>query len=301
MTELTLGYLGLGNMGAPMAKRLVEWPGGVTVFDVRADAMTPLAEVGATLADDLADVAKANLISVAVLNDHQVREVVADLVSHAKPDTVIAIHSTISPETAVELAREHAARGIHVIDAPVSGGAGAAEKGELAVMVGADREIYERIKPAFKLFASMVVHAGEPGAGTRMKLARNMLTFTSFAAACEAMKLAEASGINLQQLGRVVRHTDALTSGAGAVIVREDTAPLDPENFLYQAFTHTRGLGEKDLSLALALGAATGVDLPLAGLALQRLAEGLGVPHRVPAADSKTSDSPAADSPTTKE
>jgi 3-hydroxyisobutyrate dehydrogenase-like beta-hydroxyacid dehydrogenase len=277
--EVQLGYIGLGNMGAPMAKRLVEWPGGVTVFDVRAEAMTPLAEVGATLADSVADVAAADIISVTVLNDEQVREVVAELAAHAKPDTVIAIHSTISDTTAVELARELKPQGIHVVDAPVSGGGGAAQKGELATMVGADREVYERIKPAFKQWASLVIHAGEPGAGTRMKLARNMLTFTAYAAACEAMKLAEQSGLDLQQLGRVVRHTDALTGGPGAIIVREDMAPLQPDNFLYQPFIHTRGLGEKDLSLALALGEAVGVELPLAEVALKTLAAGLGVPH----------------------
>lgn len=280
MTEdLKLGYIGLGNMGAPMAKRLVEWPGGVTVFDLRTEAMTPLAEVGATLADSVADVATADIISVTVLNDAQVREVVAELAEHAKPGTVIAIHSTISPETAIELADELRPRDIHVVDAPVSGGGGAAAKGELAVMVGADREVYERIKPAFKQFAAMVIHAGEPGAGTRMKLARNMLTFTSYAAACEAMKLAEAAGIDLGQLGRVVRHTDALTGGPGAIMVREDMTTLAPDHWLHDAFTHTRGLGEKDLSLALALGEATNVDLPLAEVALQNLAAGLGVPH----------------------
>jgi 3-hydroxyisobutyrate dehydrogenase-like beta-hydroxyacid dehydrogenase len=112
-----------------------------------------------------------------------------------------------------------------------------------------------------------------------MKLARNMLTFTSYAAACEAMKLAEAAGLDLQALGRVVRHTDALTSGPGAIMVRDDMKALEPEHFLYQPFLHTRGLGEKDLSLALALGEAVSVDLPLAQLAYQRLADGLGVPH----------------------
>jgi 3-hydroxyisobutyrate dehydrogenase-like beta-hydroxyacid dehydrogenase len=279
MMSLALGYIGLGNMGAPMAKRLVEWPGGVTVFDVRAEAMTPLAEVGASLADGIADVAAADVVCVTVLDDAQVRTVVAELAAHAKPDTVIAIHSTISPDAAVELADRLRPSGIHVIDAPVSGGGAAAERGELAVMVGADREVYERIKPAFKQFASLVIHAGPPGAGTRMKLARNMLTFTGFAAACEAMTLAEASGIDLQQLGRVVRHTDALTGGAGAVMVRDDMAPLAADHWLHDAFVHTRGLGEKDLSLALGLGATVDVDLPLARLALQNLAAGLGVPH----------------------
>jgi len=274
-----LGYIGLGNMGAPMAKRLVDWPGGVTVFDVRTEAMTPLAEAGATLADRLADVAGADIISVTVLNDEQVRDVVGELAANAKPGTVIAIHSTISPDTAVELAEQLAPQGIHVVDAPVSGGGGAAEKGELATMVGADREVYERIKPAFKQWASMVIHAGQPGAGTRMKLARNMLTFTSYAAACEAMKLAEAAGIDLQALGRVVRHTDALTSGPGAIMVREDMTQLGPDHWLHDAFAHTRGLGEKDLRLALALGEAVDVDLPLAEVALERLADGLGVPH----------------------
>lgn len=277
--ELKLGYIGLGNQGAPMAKRLVEWPGGLIVFDVRAEAMTPLAEVGATLADSVADVAAADIISVTVLNDEQVRAVVGELAAHAKPGTVIAIHSTISPETAVELAEQLRPQGIHIVDAPVSGGGGAADKGELAVMVGADREVYERIKPAFKQFASLVVHAGEPGAGTRMKLARNMLTFTSYVAACEAMKLAEAAGLSLQALGRVVRHSDAQSGGPGAIIVREDMTDLTPDHWLYDAFTHTRGLGEKDLSLALALGEQTHVDLPLAELALKNLAAGLGVPH----------------------
>jgi 3-hydroxyisobutyrate dehydrogenase-like beta-hydroxyacid dehydrogenase len=277
--QLRLGYIGLGNMGAPMATKMTEWPGGITVYDIRTEAMTPLAEKGASLADSVADVAEADIVHVTVLDDAQVRDVVGELTAHAKPGTVIAIHSTISDTTAVELAGEYKQQGIHIVDAPVSGGAAAAAKGELATMVGAEREVYERIKPAFKHWASVVIHAGGPGAGTRMKLARNMLTFTSYAAACEAMKLAEAAGLDLQALGRVVRHTDALTGGPGAIMVREDMKDLEPDNFLYQPFLHTRGLGEKDLSLALALGEAVSVDLPLAQAAYERLAAGLGVPH----------------------
>lgn len=279
MTDLKVGYIGLGNQGAPMAKRLAEWPGGLVVFDMRAEAMAPFAELGATLADSVAEVAKADVISVTVLNDQQVRDVVAQLAEHAEPGTVIAIHSTIEPTTAVELAEQLRPKGIHIVDAPVSGGAHAASKGELAVMVGADDEAYDKVKPVFKQWASLVVRAGEPGAGTKMKLARNMLTFIGFAAACEAQKLAEASGIDLQKLGRVVRHSDAQSGGPGAIMARDDTKPLAPDHFLYNMFVHTRGLAEKDLSLALGLGSAVGVDLPLAELALANLAEGLGVPH----------------------
>ncbi len=274
-----LGYIGLGNQGAPMAKRLVDWPGGLIVFDVRAEAMTPFVEAGATAAASVAEVAAADVISVTVLNDEQVRDVVAELAAHANPGTVIALHSTIRPETAAELADQLRPNGIHIVDAPVSGGAGAADKGELAVMVGADDQAYESIKPVFKKWASMVVRAGEPGAGTRMKLARNMLTFVGFAAANEAMRLAEAAGLDLQKLGRVVRHSDAQSGGPGAIMVREDMNVLAPDSFLYNMFMHTRGLGEKDLGLALELGESVGVDLPLAEVAIRDLAAGLGVPH----------------------
>jgi 3-hydroxyisobutyrate dehydrogenase-like beta-hydroxyacid dehydrogenase len=279
MTDVKLGYIGLGKMGAPMAKKWVDWPGGLIVFDVRPEAMTRLVERGARVADSVADVATADVISVTVLDDAQVRDVVGELAASAKPGTVIAIHSTISPETAVELAEKLQPQGIHVVDAPVTGGGPAAKKGELAVMVGASDEAFALVQEPFSQWASLIVHAGQPGAGTRMKLARNMLHFISFTAACEASKLAEAAGVNLQDLGNVVRHSDAQTGGAGAIMYRDDLKPLQPDHFLYQPFLHTRGLGEKDLSLALALGQTLGVDLPLAEAALENLAAGLGVPH----------------------
>ena len=286
--EPRLGYIGLGNMGAPKATRLTGWPGGLIVYDVRREAMAPFADAGATTAATVAEVAAADLISVTVLDDAQVRDVVTELADHASGGTVIAIHSPISDTTAVELAGEFAARDIHVIDAPVSGGGAAAAKGELATMVGAPREVYERVKPVFKQWASLVIHAGEVGAGTRMKLARNMLTFTGYAAACEAMELAEKAGLDLQALGRVVRHTDALTGGPGAIMVRDNTHEIEPGHWLYDSFVHARELGEKDLGLALALGQTSGVGLPLAEVALRNLAAGLGVPHHDPPRDART-------------
>src|ERR1700751_2639767 len=257
-------------MGAPMAHRLGDWPGGVIVFDIRVEAMTPFAEKGAQLADSVVDVAEADIISVTVLDDEQVREVVGALVPKAKPGTVVAIHSTISDTTAVELANELEPQGIHIVDAPVSGGGRAAKKGELATMVGATEEAFAIVQGPFSQWASLVIHAGQPGAGTRMKLARNMLHYISFAAACEASKLAEKCGLNLQDLGQVVRHTDAITGGAGSIMYRDDMKPIPPDSFLYQPFLHARVLGEKDLSLALALGEAVSIELLLAEVALER-------------------------------
>ncbi len=144
--RVKLGYIGLGKQGAPMAMQLVDWPGGLIVFDIRAEAMTPFAEKGAQLADSVADVAEADIISITVLDDKQVREVVGELAPNAKPGTVIAIHSTISDATAVELAKELEPKGIHVVDAPVSGSGRAAKKRELAAMVGASDEAFAIVR-----------------------------------------------------------------------------------------------------------------------------------------------------------
>ena len=276
-----VGFIGLGNMGAPIARRLLAWPGGLVVCDVRSEAAEPFVAEGAAAASSAAEVARtARLVSVTVLDDAQVREVVdgpEGILRTAAPGTVIAIHSTIADSTAVELAEVCAAAGVHLVDAPVSGGAPGAEKGELAVMVGGPREVYEACKPVFALWAAMPVHAGDVGAGTRMKLARNLLHFISFTATAEASRLAEAAGIDIAKLGRVVRHTDAITGGAGAVMLRDTTAPIASDDFWHGIFTHVRGLGEKDLSLALGLADRLDVDLPLGRIALRHLGTGFGV------------------------
>jgi 3-hydroxyisobutyrate dehydrogenase-like beta-hydroxyacid dehydrogenase len=267
-TAVRLGFIELGNLGAPMALRLVEWPGGLTVFDVRVDAMTPLVEAGAASADSVADVAaSSDIIGVTVLDDAQVREVIAGengLARHAGPGTVIAIHSTICDHTAIELAAQLRPAGIHVIDAPITGGAPGANLGELAVMVGAEARVFQRIKEPFSWFASLIVHAGQVGAGTQMKLARNMMHFVSWAAASEAQHLAEECGLDIEALGNVVRHSDTVTGGPGAIMFRKTTDVVDPDDVYFPILSHLRGLGEKDLGLALALGAEHGVELPLA-------------------------------------
>jgi 3-hydroxyisobutyrate dehydrogenase-like beta-hydroxyacid dehydrogenase len=275
-----VGLVGLGNIGAAMARRLLGSPGGVTVYDIRAEAMMPFEEQGAHAARSLEELAqRASVISVVVLDDTQVREVVGELLAAAAPGTVIAVHSTIEVGTAVELADRMSGSGVDLLDAPVSGGAIGAAEGRLAVMVGGDRAAYERAKPVFGRWAELMVHLGPVGAGTKAKLARNLLTFVGFAAAAEAQRLAETAGIDLGKLAAVVRHSDATTGGPSGVMVRRSTAAFAPGDPLRAIFEHTRALGEKDLGLALELGRSLGVDLPFARLALAGLAEGLGVPH----------------------
>lgn len=276
----TVGFIGLGQIGAPMAERLVDWPGGLLVFDVRAEATAPLVDKGATAAASVSDLgARADVISVMVLDDEQVRSVVADLLGTVRPETVIAIHSTIRPETAEELAAAASAVEVHLIDAPVSGGFVGAHDGTLAVMVGGERTAYESVKDVFARFATLVVHMGPAGAGTRTKLARNLLHFIAFTGVSEAQRLAESAGLDLRKLARVVRHSDSVTGGPGAIMLRDTTAPLRPGDDWFDVLSHTRDLGVKDLTLALELADRLGVDLPLGRLALEHFAESLGVPH----------------------
>ena len=287
-----VGFIGLGQMGTPMALRLAGGRAagaGVVVFDTRPEALTPLVEAGAQVAASPRDVAAAaDVMSVMVRDDEQVRAVVAGedgILAGARPGTVIAVHSTIRAGTAEELAKLAAVHHVEVVDAPVSGGFLGARDGRLAVMVGGSPEAFARCREPFGAWADLVLHVGPLGAGTKTKLARNLLHFAAFTAAGEAQRLAESAGVDVAHLARVVRHSDAVTGGPGAIMLRDTTAPLAPDDDWHGIFTNVRDLGEKDLSLALELAAGLGLDLPLAALALRRLAAELGVPHAEPSSD----------------
>jgi 3-hydroxyisobutyrate dehydrogenase-like beta-hydroxyacid dehydrogenase len=279
-----IGFIGLGQIGSLMAGRLVDHPNGLVVCDLREEATAPLVEKGATAAHTPAELAAAcGVISVMVLDDAQSRDVVAGaggLLETAVPGTVIALHSTIRAETAIELHGLAAEQGVAVVDAPVSGGFMGAAEGTLATMVGGDDEAVATCRPVFEHWAAMVVHLGPVGNGTKAKLARNMMHFVAYTAAGEAQRLAEACGVDLTQLGAIVRHTDSVTGGPGAIMFRGSVDELHPGDDFYDILVHTRTLGEKDLTLALDLAAEVGVDAPLAQLALRDFAASLGVPHR---------------------
>lgn len=278
-----VGFIGLGQMGAPMAGHLTSWPGGLVVCDVRAEAADALADRGAKVVRTAAEVAQhADVISVMVLDDDQVKEVVLGpngILAAGRDNLVIALHSTIKHSTAEQMAALCEPRGVAVVDAPVSGGFMGAHEGRLAVMVGGSDTAVDRCREPFGMWAELFVHVGPVGAGTKAKLARNLMHFVAYTAAAEAQRLAEAAGIRLQDLAKVVRHSDSITGGPGAIMVRDTTAPLDPSDGLYEIMVHTRGLGEKDLSLALELGEDLGVDLPLGRMALERFGAGIGLPR----------------------
>jgi 3-hydroxyisobutyrate dehydrogenase len=166
---------------------------------------------------------------------------------------------------------------VAVLDAPVSGGVLGATQGRLAILVGGDAAALQRSRPVLERMGDLVVHVGPAGAGTAAKLARNLLHFVAFAAAGEALAIAEAAGIDLRTLGQVVRHTDAVTGGPGAIMWRDSTVAPDREDPWFGILDHVRRLGEKDLALAVELADRLDVATPLADLARTRLAAALGL------------------------
>jgi 3-hydroxyisobutyrate dehydrogenase-like beta-hydroxyacid dehydrogenase len=251
------------------------------VHDVDRSATEALEQAGAKVAGTPREVAEhATHVSVMVRDDAQVRAVLtgADGVfAGARPGRVIAVHSTIHPDTAHEVADLAASHDVRVLDAPVSGGAVGAQQGRLAILVGGDADAFETSREVLERMGELVVHVGPVGAGTAAKLARNLLHFVAFTATTEASRLAEAAGIDLVALGKVVRHTDAITGGPGAIMWRDTTAQIAPDDPWFAILEHVRQLGEKDLALAIELGDRLDVDTPLADLALPRLAAGLGL------------------------
>lgn len=284
------GFIGLGNIGGPMAMRLTAWPGGLTVFDVDPGATAAAARAGARVASSAADViADATIVSLMVRDDADVDAVLNgdDGLLAAVDRTaaggsvsdglIVAIHSTIGADSAQRFAAMCEPFGVAIVDAPVSGGAPGAHSGRLAAMVGGSAEAVERCRPVFSSWADLVVHTGDVGSGTAAKLARNLLHFAAFTAVGEAQRLAEAAGINPAELGRVVRHSDAVTGGPGAIMLRDTTELLAADDPFRPIFEHTLALGTKDLRLARELGERLGVELPLAEVATRWLGRALGV------------------------
>ena len=282
-----VGFVGLGNIGKPMALRLVgSGEVDVVVYDVAPEPVAELVAAGAITVESIGTlVNKVDIMCVMVRDDDQVRDVLQQALADLRPrndmmPVPFVVHSTIAPHTAAELQEmigKVCGFAMLVLDAPVSGGAMGAADGSLAIMVGGIEDAYEMAQPVLSILGSKVVHAGPLGAGTQFKLARNLMHFVSFTAATEAQRLAEAAGLDLVALGDVVRHTDAITGGPGAIMHRSTTAALAPDDFWFGVFEHVSAIGEKDLGFAIELAGELGVDVPLAELALKRLRPGLGL------------------------
>ncbi len=278
----SVGFVGLGNIGKPMALRIASVAQDrdleLWVHDLAAGPVADLVAAGAHASPSVPDLApRVQVLCVMVRDDDQVRDVLDQALETAREGLTVVVHSTVGPDTPAALEELAAGRGVRVLDAPVSGGAMGAGDGRLAIMVGGSEEAVSSARPVLDVLGAKIVHAGAIGAGTRMKLARNLMHFVAYAAATEAQRLAEASGLDLKVLGEVVRYTDAITGGAGAIMHRGTTGPLSVDDVWRGVFEPLRTLAEKDLSQAIELADQLGVEVPLAQLALAELPAGLGL------------------------
>lgn len=260
---LDMGYIGLGNIGLPMAERLLGPDYDLTVFDVDEAAVKGFAG-RARIASSVADVGRsAALVGICVRDDADVRQVVTALLATMRSG-LVAIHSTVRPSTVTALAEQAAAQGVTVIDAAVTGGAEGARNGRLTCMVGGEAAAIERARPLLSAYCSNIVHAGAAGQGMALKIVNNLVTYVELLAGVEAYRLAAAAGLDARLLSEVMTDNGNLTPAMRAYT---DFRASGPAQMGTDAFRRTQEalatLAEKDLSLARELAGECAAAVPL--------------------------------------
>lgn len=262
---MAVGFIGLGNIGRPMARQLLKLSEPIWVFDVVAAATTELTALGANAAASPAELAaQCRLIGICVRDDKDVDNLLYGsdgIFANAKADSVVAIHSTVTQDAILRWHRDATKLGLHVIDAPITGGAAGAEGGTLCYMVGGDEAIIERCRPAFLCSGSKIVHGGVIGTGIALKLCNNLMTYAAFVAAHEGFKLAKACGLAPEKLQEVGQANGVVTPQMIAFIGGRDSLAGDPE-MLQKFFGPHAALGTKDLAAALQTAEKLSVSLP---------------------------------------
>jgi 3-hydroxyisobutyrate dehydrogenase len=259
---MKVGFIGVGNIGKPMAEQLAQPPFELTVFDVSAAATAPFAG-RARVASSPAELGRhADVVGICVRHDADVTAVVTGpggLLETLRPDSIIAIHSTVRPATVRTLAETGAAKGVHVLDAAVSGGPMGAAARKLVTMVGGDEAQVARLRPMIEAFSGTIIHAGGTGMGMALKLCNNLVTYMQLQAAIEGVGLAIAGGLDEKVLREVMANNGNLTTAMGQYLDFCNTGSerLGQEN--YMAYKDaTAGLAEKDLDFAIAFAADVG-------------------------------------------
>lgn len=269
---MAIGFIGLGNIGKPIARQLLKLGEPLWVRDVEVGPVAELVKLGARRAERPADIARnCRHVGICVRDDQDVEYLLygsagvgPGLFESASAGTVIAVHSTVTYDSMMRWARHASARGIHLVDAPITGGAQGAEAGTLCYMVGGTSEVIERCRPVFATSGSKLVHAGATGAGIMLKLCNNVMTYSAFAAIDEAARLARAGGLTLEMLIEVGRSNGVVTPQMESFMNnREQLSAMGLET-LVKAFAPFGALGRKDLAAALGSAKKLGIELPAA-------------------------------------
>jgi len=279
-----VGFIGVGNMGGPMCRNIIKRSNHqVTVFDLNPAAVKTCTDLGGTAAKSIAEVTKgADVVMTSLPMPRDVESVTLGdggiLANIAKGQTYIDL-STNAPSMVKRIGAAMAAKGIAMLDAPVSGGTVGAEAATIAIMVGGDRKVFDDALPVLQSFSANVIHMGELGTGTVAKLVNNMMAFCNAAAASEGMMLGVTAGLDPAKLSQVI----ASSSGNSAVFKSFSERALSGQ---FSPPSFALNLAHKDLHLAMELADELDVPLPLGSAThnLQRMARKMGMGN----ADSST-------------
>ena len=270
----TVGFIGLGNMGMGMAANIQKADYPLVVHDVRQAAAQPFVDAGARQAGSAAEVARLSDVVFTSLPGPREVEAVAlgagGVLEGIRAGGIYVDLSTSRPTLIRQIEPQFRAKGAHVLDAPVSGGKTGAASRNLAVMVGGEREIFERIKPLLDAFGDKVFYAGSIGAGSVCKLVHNMIGHGVRQAIAEGLTLGVKAGVEAEALWQCVRRgalgrMSSLHEGIPRTVFR---GSFEPPSFLLS-------LARKDISLATELGREFDVPMPVANLAEQMAIESL--------------------------
>ncbi|RSM85008.1 2-hydroxy-3-oxopropionate reductase [Kibdelosporangium aridum] len=264
----TVGFIGLGIMGSPMAAHLVNAGHEVIGFDVVPESLAALTEAGGKAASNVAEAVAAAEVVITMLPNHpHVESVVLGddgVLQNAKDGILLIDMSTIRPESSLAIAEAAKAKGIRVLDAPVSGGEAGAKNAALSIMVGGDAADFEAAKPLFDVLGKTVVHVGPHGAGQVVKAANQLVVGGTYALVAEAIVLLEASGVDAKT------GLDVLAGGLAASRILD----LKRESMVARQFQpgFRIDLHHKDMGIALAAARQADVSLPVTGLIAQLVA-----------------------------
>src|ERR1700761_7883053 len=266
-----IAFIGVGNMGGPMARNLLKADHKVTAFDLSAAVLDPVLKAGATKAASAKEAVRdADVVITMLPAGHHVRQVYLEngVLSAAKNGALLIDSSTIDVGSAraVHAAAEKA--GFDFLDAPVSGGTGGAEAGTLTFMCGGSDAAFERAKPVLEKMGKKIAHAGGPGAGQAAKICNNMMLGISMIGTCEALALGEKLGLEAQKLFDIMSTSSGQSWSLTTYCPVPGPVPTAPSNRDYQGGFAT-ALMLKDLKLAQTAAQSVGANTPLGAEAAQ--------------------------------
>jgi len=270
----TVGFIGLGNMGAGMAANIQAAGYPMVVYDIQEGATRPFLERGARLAGSPADVARlTDVVFTSLPGPKDVEQVATGpegLLEGIGKGNVFIELSTSRPTLIREIEPLFRRIGSHVLDAPISGGKSGAASGNLAVMVGGEREVFDRVKPILDAFGDKVFYAGDIGAGSICKLVHNMISHGVRQAIAEGLTLGVKAGVDAEPLWECVRR-----GALGRMSSLHEGIPRTVFTGEYEPASFALALSRKDIGLATELAREYNVAMPVANLAEQTAIEGM--------------------------